>query len=883
MKNLTFIVAALGVAIHSFAAGPQIALDSRPKALLIMLDGARADALAAARMPAVESLRDGSWAPGYSGAWSLTGQTVPDARPSSAANHTAILTAVNAEKSRVFNNGETKDGDYARWPTWLARVTKEVPGTSGLFVFAWGEGNQYPRTPNVRFIHDSDVNNGRRIGELLSAPDAPDAIQYFINLPDDAGHGTGFYPFGADYLPALETIDTYIASALAAIKSRPTFDREDWLIGVTADHGGYGRGHGMWGGQASTIPLVISGRHTPSGRLPGSPRHYDITATALAHFGLDPVALGLDGRPLTAAASAASRALDDGLITGDGARPVFENGGDFAAIIWARLPARQTGDPVLFSNKDWRDGANPGVALVASKRTDGVEMPGVCFNAGCADRGRIDMGTFDVEPDKWTFYAVTRNSEGVLTVYQGRSNGNLHWCSANVPDIIVESGLPFHVGQDGTGAYPHKLDGEVSGFKLWTRALSHEEVRRIFEAGREGLALNGSVDAPRHLIIAAANSSAADKAAADFVCTGKNDERTFNAAIARLKRGGTLKMADGDYFFDAFSEEGDTAVLFGFNDGIARTITIEGTTENKSYNTRFGVGIHVTKDAVEAARGGGRKFVFRGTALRPASKGDFFTMTHVNNVNFSNFQILLHDASAPICGISGSGFGSMFISLVGIYTERYFDDRFLHRKPATPAKGSVGVISLHESNDEMARVGYEFVNVGGLHTGFLFDGVDHLVMKDCSAARCCYGYAMRNRGNKTLTMINCCDEGNAYLPRFGGSGHLTAIDFNIERFNAAFIPDCPGGAVDHRATEETPGAWHGFISYTLQGAAFGIQNFWTAGAGTNFKTVNLDHSLTERPQHPEFLETYFDRKAGQTMTWNGERWLDPLGRPAGLK
>ena len=114
MKNLTFIVAALGVANHSFAAGPQIALDSRPKALLIMLDGARADALAAARMPAVESLRDGSWAPGYSGAWSLTGQTVPDARPSSAANHTAILTAVNAEKSRVFNNGETKDGDYAR-------------------------------------------------------------------------------------------------------------------------------------------------------------------------------------------------------------------------------------------------------------------------------------------------------------------------------------------------------------------------------------------------------------------------------------------------------------------------------------------------------------------------------------------------------------------------------------------------------------------------------------------------------------------------------------------------------------------------------------------------------------------------------------------------
>ena len=82
----------------------------KPKALLIMLDGARADALAAARMPAVSSLRDGSWAPGYRGSWTLFGQNVPDARPSSAANHTAIFTAVNAEKSRVFNNGQTKDG-----------------------------------------------------------------------------------------------------------------------------------------------------------------------------------------------------------------------------------------------------------------------------------------------------------------------------------------------------------------------------------------------------------------------------------------------------------------------------------------------------------------------------------------------------------------------------------------------------------------------------------------------------------------------------------------------------------------------------------------------------------------------------------------------------
>lgn len=499
-------LAMLGVATDSIAAvgGAGRCPARKPKALLIMLDGARADALAAARMPAVSSLRDGSWAPGYKGAWTLFGQNVPDARPSSAANHTAIFTAVNAEKSRVFNNGQTKDGKYAEWPTWLKRVTDAVPGTKGLFIFSWGEGKQYPSSPNVRFIHDSDANNGKNLAKILAAPDAPDAIQYFIDLPDHGGHSAGFYPFSREYLHALYTSDTYIAAALAAIRSRPTFKDEDWLVMVTADHGGYARSHGMWGGQASTIPLVLSGRNTPAGRLPGAPRHYDLTATALAHFGLNPAALKLDGRPLTAAAPIlAPRALKDGLAAhlSGGGKPLgirkvegsdklaFENGGDFAVTLWARLPPKQTGDPVLFSNKDWKKGIHPGIALVASKATDGAKTPGVCFNAGRPNNGRIDMGTFDVEPGQWVFYAVVRNSEGVLTIYQGRADGRLNWICSRAPDILVKTGLPFYIGQDGTGAYPHRLAGDVDDFALWTRALSHEDIQRIYESGRQGLPL----------------------------------------------------------------------------------------------------------------------------------------------------------------------------------------------------------------------------------------------------------------------------------------------------------------------------------------------------------------------------------------------------------
>ena len=346
-------------------------------------------------------------------------------------------------------------------------------------------------------------------------------------------------------------------------------------------------------------------------------------------------------------------------------------------------------------------------------------------------------------------------------------------------------------------------------------------------------------EAPRSLVIAATNSPLAQKREADMLCSGRHDERVLNAAIARLRYGGTIRLADGDYSIDGFDGEGNSAICFGYNDGAARVVNIVGTTENKSYNTRFGASLHVSAAALARLSADGTYRVFFGTARRPKAPGDFYTMTHVNNVNFENLYLFLADASKPVIGIDCRNFGSTYMRQVGVYTERYFEDRFLHLKPATPAKGSIGIYTIPGSNDEMARVGFDWVNVGGLHTGICFNGIDHLVMRSCSAARCCYGYVFKG-GLKTLTMLNCCDEGNTHLPRFLGRGHLTAIDFNIERFNAAYIPDDPEGAGEPRATEEIPGGWSGSISYTLQGRAFGIDRFWAEGCGTRFETRDLN-------------------------------------------
>jgi len=357
-------------------------------------------------------------------------------------------------------------------------------------------------------------------------------------------------------------------------------------------------------------------------------------------------------------------------------------------------------------------------------------------------------------------------------------------------------------------------------------------------------------EAPRRLVIAAHNSPTFEKKIADYVCCGTNDERQINLAIERMKFGGTIRLADGDYMIDSFAKEGNSAILFGYNEGRARVISIEGTTENKGYNTRFGVTLHVTRAAMDAMRPDATYRVFCGCAKKPAPVGDFYTYTHLNNVNFKNLFIYFDNASKRLIGIDGRNFGSMELDLVGIFQKSYFNDRFMHvGAPSIPCDGTVGVYSVPGSNDEMARGRYNEVNVGGLYRGFVMDGVDHLVMSGCSAARCVYGYWFEQGTPKTTTLINCCDEGNTYLPRFRNRGHVTMIDFNIERFNAKFIPtDCRGESSEHGAVEDKPGSWKGSISYTFQGVAYGMcksgafdpGRFWAPGSGIGFVTRDLN-------------------------------------------
>ena len=433
----------------------------------------------------------------------------------------------------------------------------DLPQVVGLYgtalhIFSWYGDLRLSPDYGVQFIFDRDKSNARTLVKMMDDADAPDAILWYIDRPDEAGHGSGYYPYSKEYQAAVRESDASIGEVLAAIAARPMFANEDWLIVITADHGGWDRFHGQQCTQCYTIPFIVAGRNVVQGRIPGVPHNYDVAPTALAHFGVDVSKIDFDGQVCGNGRAVSPRppqALADGLavylpfsdgaaenrgtsaditvelrgkaaVIADGAvggalrvsastnsagsvclkgseRLKFEKGAAFAFAAWVRTFGPQVGDPLVFGNKNWEGGSNPGVALIASK---GVDMRRVCnwnvkkrcsefgfmFNCGRVGQKREDLGAYNPDFGQWTFYAATRDADGVVRFYQGRRDGYLYCVADDLSDIAFDTGLPFFIGQDGRGVYRHPFVGDVDEFAIWTRTLSHEEVRHIYEAGLAG-------------------------------------------------------------------------------------------------------------------------------------------------------------------------------------------------------------------------------------------------------------------------------------------------------------------------------------------------------------------------------------------------------------
>ncbi|MCP2261630.1 Type I phosphodiesterase / nucleotide pyrophosphatase [Streptoalloteichus tenebrarius] len=301
--------AAVGVAAPTAAA-------TTPKVLVVGMDGLRWDRVAAANAPTMHGLAAG----GTLGESLL--YCAPMAGTWSGAGWSTIATGVWPDKHGVKDN--TFVGKrYDQYPDFLTRLEKRNPHYSTLSIVDWAAlHNQgtFSAAVDTRITYDGDRDGYAGSDEKVTA-DAerllrtgnPDASFVYLGHTDEVAHSKG--AASRDYVAAIEKQDQQLGRILDAVRSRPTYSAESWLVVLTTDHGHTDRGgHGGCGAAERATFVLGSGPGLARGARPGDTRLVDVASTVFHHLGVPADdAWRLDGRPLGSRSGDAFDTLADQL------------------------------------------------------------------------------------------------------------------------------------------------------------------------------------------------------------------------------------------------------------------------------------------------------------------------------------------------------------------------------------------------------------------------------------------------------------------------------------------------------------------------------------------------------------------------------------------
>jgi arylsulfatase A-like enzyme len=281
---------------------PPIPVEERtPKVILIGIDGVRPDVLAEVPTPNLDAL---------AATGTFTARTRTTTPSVSGPSWSSMLTGVWPEKHGVTDN-EFGGRNYDEWPGFLTRIEQLRPELETFAVVDWVplmqlEGGSTAVGPEV---DRGELLDGYELGwaeadtrataltvEHLTQSD-PDALFVYLGNPDETSHQTG--SIGEEYRDAIALSDQHVGRIIDAIRARPSYESENWLVIVSTDHGRTADGgHGGDSPVEMTTFILVSGPAAAVGAGDRDSFIVDVSITALAHLGIeiDPE-WGLDGRP----------------------------------------------------------------------------------------------------------------------------------------------------------------------------------------------------------------------------------------------------------------------------------------------------------------------------------------------------------------------------------------------------------------------------------------------------------------------------------------------------------------------------------------------------------------------------------------------------------
>ena len=423
-----------GALLFLVLAAPLQALQDR-RLLILGIDGCRPDALLKCAAPNIRALADSglfTW-------WALS-------RPPTKSGPcwSSIFTGAWNDKHGVTDNNFTNQR-YGLYPMLFSRLKDADPSfTSGWFVYWPGLNDAMPHGADAAAGDWSDENTLQRSVDLLRDGD-PDALFVQFGAIDAVGHSAGFDPGKAGYLNAIEETDVLVGEVIAALKSRPAYLDEHWMIIAQSDHGGFSTHHGGSTIGEMRVFFIVAGDGVPRGEIP-----HEWAGRTLA---VPPYGLQLDG-------------ADDCVSIPDSPAFRFGTDGDFTVEISVQTSG-WAGTPVLLANKDCGNDVNSGFALTLIDEGK--------WRVNVADGSKRKNISGPVIADGlWHHLAAVFHRKGTLVLYQD----GIRTGAVDIAQLgSVDSDWGIGIGQDGPRTSASFPAISVSEVRLWKTALPDSVVR----------------------------------------------------------------------------------------------------------------------------------------------------------------------------------------------------------------------------------------------------------------------------------------------------------------------------------------------------------------------------------------------------------------------
>lgn len=403
------------------------------KVLIIGIDGCRGDALKMADAPNIHGLISNAI---------YSFDAVTRAPTISGPGWSSMLTGVWSDKHQVLNN-DFSTANYTNYPSLYKFLKIQKPGIQSVSICAWSPINQYLAVDaaiRINGANDAAVKDSS-VARLRNSN--PDILFIHFDDVDAAGHNYGYDPMEPRYMNAIHKTDAYAGEILTALRSRKDFEKEDWLVVVSTDHGGRGTSHGGDSFTEKNIFAIFHNKTFSSKEILPDPDALKVLE--LSGGGLGQYAY------LTA----------------------FHDVDNYNALT-IRFQVKTSGlsgDIPFITNKDWYSGMNRGFV---------VNIKGQSWKANISDGNRrIDIDALNV-PDlndrRWHTLTTVINRSGDMTIFQ---DGVL--CgSADISGLTTirppeDTRIKLVMNEDITEIYG-RSNFTMANIKIWDTTLSESYI-----------------------------------------------------------------------------------------------------------------------------------------------------------------------------------------------------------------------------------------------------------------------------------------------------------------------------------------------------------------------------------------------------------------------